>query len=185
MQAVGSVDIILGIVESWRRIVALRSLRWSWSKLDLVEALLHFCFNFDLGGDGSLFEPLMEDDVREGKSLEGLEGEHAWYKVFEGFAERALSMVSLMQAPELAIVAAANVLVVWVFLCSFLERERSSLHDEEDDADSEQVYDLTLEGYAQVNFRSHVALRANESGALEARRASPIDGVGEAEVGQF
>lgn len=90
-----------------------------------------------------------------------------------------------MQAPELAIVAAANVLVVWVFLRRFLERERSSLHDEEDDADSEQVYDLTLEGYAQVNFWSHVALRANESGALEARRASPIDGVGEAEVGQF
>jgi len=94
-------------------------------------------------------------------------------------------MVLLVKAPELVVITAADVLVVRILLCRLLEREGPRHHHEKDDPDGKQVYDLALERHPQVDLGGHVAHRTNESVALEAARARSIDGVGEAEIGQF
>jgi len=90
-----------------------------------------------------------------------------------------------MQTPEFDVVAAADVLVVSVFLRSLLEWECSSLQDEQDNTNGEQVNNLTLEGHSQVNLGCHVAHGTYEGLRFEAALARPINGVSKAEIGEL
>ena len=103
--------------------------------MDRASALLHLSDNFLLRGRSPLSEPLMEDNIGKGKSLERLEGKHAGDEVLEGGAELTNRVVLLVKAPKLVVITAANVLVVWVLLSRLLEGEGASEHDKEDDSD--------------------------------------------------
>ena len=153
---------------------------------NLSEALAHFCLYLALCGSLALFsEPLVEDDISQGKPLERLEGQHAHHQRLEGVAEVTSRMVGFMQRPKRLVVSLAYHLVVLVTLCCFLEREGAGHHDKDDDRHCEQVDNLALERHLEVDLRGHVAWCANESVSFEASGPCAINEVCQPEVGKL
>lgn len=157
-----------------------------WLPRNLSEALAHFCLYLALCGSLALFsEPLVKDDISQGKPLERLEGQHAHHQRLEGVAEVTSRVVGFMQRPKSLVISLAYHLVVLVTLCCFLEREGTGHHDKDDDRHCEQVDNLALERHLEVDFRGHVARCANESVSLEAGGLCAINQVCKSEISKL
>jgi len=86
-----------------------------------------------------------------------VEAEHGGDQVLELLVEEVLFLASGVGGPELIGFVGRDQLVVGVLHVSHVERWVTSIHNEEDNAEGEQVDDLGLVGLACVDFGRHEA----------------------------
>lgn len=110
-----------------------------------------------------------------------VEAEHGGDQVLELLVEEVLFLASGVGGPELIGFVGRDQLVVGVLHVSHVERWVTSIHNEEDNAEGEQVDDLGLVGLACVDFGRHEAKRANDA-AVDAGAVAALDGARKAEI---
>ena len=137
-------------------------------------------------GDVAVGEPGVADEVSDAETLVRVELKHASDQIFEVLRVEALGLASgvAVSLPEKIAPVGSEKLVVVVLFVGHLEGRVTRVEDEEDDAEGEQVDDLTLVGLLLKDFRSHVAWGSNH-GAIEATTVTALEGAGEAEIDNF
>ena len=132
--------------------------------------------------DATTCQPRVANNVSNAEALVRVELEHASDQVLELLRVEAfgLSLRVGMSLPEEVGSVGGEQLVVVVFLVGHAERRVSRIEDKENDAEGEQVDDLTLVRLLGENLRSHIAwcadLRSVGAGAVATlKRASEAE----------
>ena len=141
------------------------------------ELLAHF-----LGiGKLTALQPWVCNYVGDGEPLVGVEVQHGGDQVLELLVEEAFCLAVRVSGPELLASVRGNQLVVWILQVCHVEGRVSRVQNEQYDAESEQIYNLTLVGLFGVDLRRHESERADNA-AVHSIAGSALDWAREAEV---
>ena len=107
-------------------------------------------------------KPRMANYIRHVTPVDWIVRQHQLYQVLERGREESSRSISAMQCPEIAPPVLSNELVDLVLVASGAEwRHATSLHDEKDDAQGEQIDDLAFVLLAPNQLWGHVAGRSD------------------------
>mmetsp|Transcript_24528 Transcript_24528/g.28909 ORF Transcript_24528/g.28909 Transcript_24528/m.28909 type:complete len:390 (-) Transcript_24528:361-1530(-) len=175
--AVGAISLILAVLLEGLLAVLL-SLR---SLLVLLVTLLELGTHLRRRGIVASLDPGVSDDVGDREALVRVEAQHGGNQVLELLVEEAFGLPVGVRRPELARPVRRDQLVVRVVHVCHVEGRVARVHNEQDDAEGEQVHNLGLVGLLGVNLRSHEAERANDT-TIDARAIATLHGASETEV---
>lgn len=124
--------------------------------LDNVLAMREFLLDLLIGSDWARGHPWVSDDIHQSESHVGAVLQHVGNQVLELLPKEVLRLIAAVVLPEEICPVCDQQLVVGVVLVSLLKWRMSSVHDEQDDAESEQINLITLVLIFSDQFRRHV-----------------------------
>jgi hypothetical protein len=144
---------------------------------------LEFLLDFLAGGDRAL-HPGVSNDISHTETLVGSSLQHVGNEIFEGFAEEAGLLTIRVVFPEEISAVSRQQFVVGVIRVCHVEWWVTSIQNEQDNTEGEEIDNVTLVRLFQENLRGHVGLGSEDSVEV-ATSVTALDRGSETKISDF